>query len=233
MPEDEQSFGGANQHEQESEDQVRSRLGLANSGDDRVTVVGIGAVNYRKGVDLFVQCAAAYYAEFPEANTRFVWVGSGYKPDADGAFSSSIADQITRSKLEGRVTFAGEIKNMDAVYRNADILALTSRLDPMPNVAIEAFCAAMPVVCFARAAGTGETLEDAGVASLCIAEYLNTHDMAAKIAALVHSPSLKSEVGETLRRHVEGKFDFDDYATFVEELALAAGADRQAEGQVG
>ncbi|MCB1474723.1 MAG: glycosyltransferase family 4 protein [Rhodobiaceae bacterium] len=234
LPEDVQSAAnGRRPNAIEKDEQVRSLLGLENSDQDRVTIVGIGAVNQRKGVDLFIQCAAHYFAGNPDDNVRFVWVGGGHRPDVDGGFSASIADQITRSKLEGRVTFAGEIKNMDAVYRNADILALTSRLDPMPNVAIEAFCAAIPVVCFARAAGTGETLEDAGVAPLCIAEYLNTHDMAAKIAALVHSPSLKSEVGETLRRHVEGKFDFDDYATFVEELALAAGADRQAEGQVG
>lgn len=222
MPEDRRFADKRNERPvQESDEEVRNLLGLANAGDDRVTVVGIGAVNYRKGVDLFIQCAAAYFAAYPDANTRFVWVGSGYDPEADGAFSSSLADQIGRSALEGRVTFAGEIKNMDAVYRNADILALTSRLDPMPNVAIEAFSAAMPVVCFARAAGTGETLEDAGVAAVCVAEYLNTQDMASKIAGLAHSPALLAEVGTRLQQHVEGQFDFDDYAAFIENLATA------------
>ena len=64
------------------------------------------------------------------------------------------------SGLEKTVTFLGEVNSLDPVYAMADIFMLSSRLDPFPNVTIDAMLAGLPVVCFKDASGVAELLSN-------------------------------------------------------------------------
>jgi glycosyltransferase involved in cell wall biosynthesis len=55
----------------EAELTIRSRLRPAGAGDDLV-VVGMGFVDWRKGVDLFIATATAILAREPKAPVRFI-----------------------------------------------------------------------------------------------------------------------------------------------------------------
>ena len=46
-------------------------------------VIGAGAIQPRKGVDLFVAVAALIKQQAPELNVQFAWIGSGYDPEHD------------------------------------------------------------------------------------------------------------------------------------------------------
>src|SRR5262249_38861963 len=128
--------------------------------EDTIVVLGVGSVSFRKGVDLFIQCAQQilarsrkrsirFLARRRTPNIRFLWIGHGYDPDKDMAYSVYLSEQIRRSNLEDHVVFAGELVGLEAAYRTADMFLLTSRLDALSNVAIDAMCAGLPILCFA------------------------------------------------------------------------------------
>ena len=77
----------------------------------------------------------------------------------DSAYSSYLAEQIERSGLEGKVDIIDELPDLQPAYLNCDLFLLSSRLDPMPNVAIDAAIHGLPIVCFENASGIASLLK--------------------------------------------------------------------------
>src|SRR2546426_1171050 len=92
-------------------------------------VLGCGTVHLRKGVDLFLSCAAAVAALGTKRPVRFVWIGHGYDPQRDASYSCYLADQIARSGLENIVTILDEVADLQPAYSQTDVFFLSSRLD--------------------------------------------------------------------------------------------------------
>lgn len=187
---------------------------------DGVVILGVGFVQFRKGVDLFIECAARIQDKAPDLPFRFIWVGKGYDPEKDVAYSAYLADQILRAGLAGKVQFMDEVTNLDSVYDAANILLLSSRLDPLPNVAIDAIANGLPVVCFNKTTGIADILSGHGLGNECVANYLNTKDMACKVLALALSQELRSNVAEKARCLTEQVFHMGNYVSRLERLAL-------------
>ena len=185
-------------------------------------IAGIGYVSYRKGVDLFIQCAERLIKNYPEKSLRFVWIGDNYRPDTDTAYSAFLADQVERSSVGERIAFLGEVQDMATVYESVDILLLTSRLDPFPNVTIEALSAGVPTICFEGASGTVETLNATGCGTACVARFLDVDDMVEKAGKLLTSDTAMQNVGEALRRSTKSLFSMERYVQEVENVALRA-----------
>ena len=61
-----------------------------------------------------------------------------------------------------------------------------------------------------------------GFTEHCVAPYLDTHDMAAKILAFIDSKSLRQEIGEQLRQMAIEVFDMEHYTAQLEEFGLAS-----------
>ena len=187
-----------------------------------VVVLGAGSVHLRKGVDLFIEVAARVVSAPGGGNCRFVWLGNGYDPDGDVHYSAYLADQIQRAGLEEHLFFAGETRAIETAYAEADIFLMSSRLDPMPNVAVDALAHGKPVLCFDKATGIADFLKGSGLGDHCVARYLDTADMADKIRALASSKSLRQEVGEKGREASVSYFNMTDYVTRLEALARKA-----------
>src|SRR4029077_21281947 len=124
------------------------RLVRPDHATDAFVVLGMGAVHLRKGVDLFLATAAGTRRLAPELRFRFVWIGDGYDPVGDSAYSVYLAEQIVRSDLTETVAMLDAVENLDPAYANADVFFMSSRLDPQPNVAIHALTRGIPTVCF-------------------------------------------------------------------------------------
>ena len=154
------------------------------SADNTLVIIGIGSIHLRKGVDLFIQCAAQVLPRVQGAKCRFVWIGKGYDPVNDVGYSVYLADQIRRAGLEGKIFFVDETAAIETAYEVADVFLLTSRLDPLPNVAIDAMAHGLPVLCFAKTTGIADFLIEIGLKENCVAEYLDTADMTKKILTL-------------------------------------------------
>jgi len=207
--------------------QAALRQALRPAGDTGLVFLGAGTVNLRKGVDLFIEAARRILAGPEGQRARFVWIGRRYAPATDLAYSVYLEDQMARSGIAGRVSFLPETQFVEDAYSLADVLLLPSRLDPLPNVGIDAMAVGLPVVCFDRATGLAEQLDAAGAKAECVAGYLDIGDMAAKALALATSAQLRADVGQRLKSYSASHLDFARYALKIEDLGLRAGARTQ------
>ena len=189
------------------------------SDEQPFLVIGAGSVQFRKGVDLFLDCAARVIHSFPIKSVRFVWVGKGYDPDNDTGYSVYLADQIERAGLAQHVAFLGETPDMAVVYEAADLMLLTSRLDPLPNVAIDALTEGLPVLCFEKTTGIADILVEGGLQEDCVAQYLDTQALAEKILRLATDPELHHDVAVRCKHLASSTFDMVGYVQAFERLA--------------
>jgi glycosyltransferase involved in cell wall biosynthesis/ubiquinone/menaquinone biosynthesis C-methylase UbiE len=206
----------------QEEARVIRKLRPEGSPDDMVVILGAGTVQMRKGVDLFIDCAAKILRSSPDRNFRFVWIGDGYDPIEDITYSVYLADQIRRAGLQDCIFFMKNTSAIEAAYKTADILVLSSRLDPLPNVAIDIMLHGKPVICFEKTTGIADILIKQGFADQCVAPYLDTDDMASKIQAFIDSKSLRQDLGGQLRQMAIEVFDMDHYTAQLEEFGLAS-----------
>jgi glycosyltransferase involved in cell wall biosynthesis len=211
------------------EARVRDTLRPGGADDDKVVVIGAGFVQQRKGIDLFIECAARVLATEAGKRCRFVWIGKGYDPEHDIGYSVYLADQLRRSGVERDVIMMNETSSIEVAYDNADILLISSRLDPLPNVAIDAMAHGLPVVCFDRTTGFADVFAQAGLGGELVAGYLDTADMADKVIALANAPQRRRELGERMRRLVDERFDMQRYVDAIDGLAARAAARMAAE----
>lgn len=179
-------------------------------------VLGAGSINFRKGVDLFLQCARRILSKVGENRCRFVWIGQGYAPRTDAALSVYLEDQIIRAGLVDAVEIIDETTEIETAYELADLFLLSSRLDPLPNVAIDAMFFGKPVVCFAKTTGIASFLEERGLAEPCVAEYLDVEGAAEKASRLLLAPDARLQMAGKLSAHVAEDFDM---ARYVEKVA--------------
>lgn len=187
-------------------------------GRQPIIVLGVGAVQYRKGVDLFIECAARIRATDPASEYRFFWVGGGYQPGSDLNYSAYLADQIHRAGLSRHFAVLGETDQLEQVYEQADLFLLTSRLDPLPNVAIDAAIQGLPVLCFAETTGIADFMAGAGLGDSLVADYLDTGDMARKAVALAQSAERREAVSRALQTAAATSFSMQSYVEALRGL---------------
>ncbi len=192
--------------------------------NDAVVVLGAGFVQLRKGVELFLECAARVARSPGGERCRFVWIGKGYEPDEDVLYSVYLADQVRRAGLQKQVIFIDETSAIDTAYEESDLLLLSSRLDPLPNVAIDAIASGVPVLCFDKTTGIADFLIESGLRAYCVAEYLDTGELAAKVLALAGDTALRVEVAARGRDAADAYFNMAHYVASLERLAIGVAA---------
>jgi glycosyltransferase involved in cell wall biosynthesis len=188
-----------------------------------VHVLGVGSVEYRKGVDLFIECGRQMRALDPAIEYRFHWVGGGYDPVGDRQYSAYLADQVRRAGLASCFQVLANTDKLDDVYAQADLFLLTSRLDPLPNVAIDAAMQGLPLLCFAGTTGIADFLAEAGLSEILVADYLCTMDMARKAVALWNSPEQRERVSADLQASAQAAFSMENYVGALRGLLVDAG----------
>ena len=213
---------GSNSDDEKARLQTAFRPAAAK--EKRIVIIGAGTVQFRKGVDLFIEAATRVLTSPGGENAHFFWIGPQYNPEKDLVYSVYLEDQLRRAGVADRVVMLSETTEIELAYSLADIFVLSSRLDPLPNVTIDALSVGLPVICFENASGTADLLIEAGLKDACVASYIDTSDMADKILALVKDPSLRADVAAQSRVFAGKTFDFDAYARRIEALGLNAAA---------
>ncbi len=222
------SLPGDDAAEDLAEDDIRASIGAAPGPEKVKVVLGAGRVQMRKGVDLFVQTAAEARRIVGDG-IRFVWVGDGYSPGTDVQYSAWVADMVRRLDLENHVFFLPAQSSLDALFAVSDVFYLPSRLDPFPNVALDALRAGRAVVCFDRATGVVDALSNAPgrkAAAGAAVPYCDVKEAAKALVRLLQPAEAKRALGNAAlaRRH----FAFADYAAAISEELTAAAALREA-----
>ena len=182
--------------------------------DNHVVIIGCGTVELRKGVDLFISVAAALQKRLPPRRFRFVWVGK----EMDYIYSNFLATHVNCSGLQETMTFLGQVNSLEPVYAMADIFLLSSRLDPFPNVAIDAMLAGLPVVCFRKGSGVAEVLSDRADLERLVVPYADAESAAEVIDQLSTDDCYYQAAKIATRNLALSTFDMDRYVARLDQV---------------
>jgi glycosyltransferase involved in cell wall biosynthesis len=201
------------------ENKLLALSGLREAG--AFIVIGAGSVQLRKGVDLFLAIAADVQRNHPNRRVYFVWVGHGYAPETDMGYSIYLKEQLQRSSLEDEFTFLGEVSDLEPVYALADAFLLTSRLDPLPNVSIDAAHRSIPIICFEGASGTAEIMLADPVTATGVVPYLDTAAAARVIGHLALNDEAHRLMAEATDRLAHAIFNMNHYVAQLDALGAS------------
>lgn len=189
-------------------EQTRRELGLS---PEAVVVGSVGALNWRKAPDLFLQVAKRTIAQLGERDVQFVWLGPAPPNDAT---EKQVRHDLARSGLEERVRFVGPRADPRPVMALFDVFVLTSREDPFPLSCLEAAALGKPVVCF-DAGGMSEFLESE---EQLVVPYLDVEAMARRVAVLIESDAERRELGRKLAQRVRDRHTIEATAPALLEV---------------
>ncbi len=188
--------------------------------DGTLLVVGMGTITIRKGVDVFVSAAADVVRRRPDLAIQFAWAGEAF--NFDQAYVDAVEQQIERSGLAGRFRFLGAFSDLGPLYERADVMILSSRLDPLPNVSIDSALHGIPVLCFENASGMAEILLQHAETRRLVVPYLNASAIADEVIGLATDPEWRARAAEAMRRIGESTFDMERYVDRIDTLARSA-----------
>jgi glycosyltransferase involved in cell wall biosynthesis len=188
--------------------------------DRKFCVIGIGTITMRKGVDLFIAAAAAVKRMLPDQKVSFAWVGAHFS--FDQPYFDALKQQLDESGLNDEVELLGELDDLDHVYDRADIFLLSSRLDPLPNVAIESALRGIPVVCFNQTSGIAELLLKHDEIRDLVVPYLDTNAAAKLICSLATDPVKLRRFSTAIAGIAHRHFNMENYVKQIDELGTGA-----------
>ena len=190
--------------------------------EGRCLVIGVGTITPRKGVDAFIAVAAAAKRLGSKATLTFIWIGKSF--DFDIGHKDLLEEQIDRSGLRGEILFPGEFEDLAPVYERADMYFLSSRLDPLPNTAIDAAFSGLPVVCFDGASGIADMWSEDQALKELVVPYLDIEAAARTIVVLADNEARRTAASEAVKTFAAAHFDMDEYVSKIVALGSAASA---------
>ena len=186
---------------------------------EKILILGAGQIQQRKGIDIFVSVASEINRKVPNKEIQFAWIGEGYDPVNDFNVSLWIEDQINRSGLKEKMIILDNSTAYGELMKRADLFLITSRLDPLPNVGIDAIMLGKPVLCFKDACGIANLLaEEKELGGLLIASYLNTTMMGKQATYLIENKKAREKVQEMLIKKGKAWFDMKQYITEIMKI---------------
>jgi len=184
-------------------DQIRRDLGIATTA---AVVLSVGHLSAIKATDVLVDAAAEVVRSHPEA--VFLKAGAGDEQER-------LEAQIARLGLNNSFRLLGGRNDIPDLLEAADIFALPSRSEGIPNAAIEAMAMGLPVVA-SRVGGIPEIIRD-GVEGLLVPP-----DDAAALARacrdLIGPSDLARHLGEAARLRASNEFSAAGMAQRYQEL---------------
>lgn len=172
---------------------------FGNSQPSRI-ILAAGRLSPEKGFDVLIDAASHVVKEHPHAG--FVIFGEGVEREA-------LTKQVQLLGLQSHVVLAGFTDRLDHYLPHADIVVLPSRTEGLPNVALEASAAGVPVVATA-VGGTPEVIAEGKTGFLVPSEDATT--MAIRIGQLLRNDDLRNRFGEAGRQRMEDEFSFEAQA---------------------
>jgi len=182
---------------------------------DICVILGVGSIEPRKGVDLFISAAQSMVRAGCPRPFRFVWIGSAISHFHRMDYQVHLCEQIRRAGLSEYVYIMDSVQNLQAAFKEADVFFLSSRLDPLPLVSLEAMEHALPLVCFDRASGIADYLKESTKTCSTVVPYLDIESAAKKIHELVTNPEDRRRIGLAQQELARNRFDMDDFTAKI------------------
>lgn len=118
---------------------LRAQLGWPT---DRVILLFVGAIIERKQPHCLLDAVHAAQRRGGDLGLHLVLVG----PEYESAYAAGMRRRARELGIEGRITWAGYLENVADALRAADVYALISTSEGMPNALLEAMATGLPCV---------------------------------------------------------------------------------------
>ena len=196
---------------------IRDRVHELSGGRGPI-IMGAGRLSPEKGFHVLVEAARYLLEKHPRA--RIIILGEG--PDR-----SMLERRATQLGLGNRLRFPGFRDDLDDLLPWADVVVLPSFTEGLPNIALEAAAAKVPIVATA-VGGTPEVVIE-NVTGFLVPPG-DPVALASQIGNLLRDSGLAQAFGAAGRRHVEEHFSFEGqagaYQALFEELVPAPAGSR-------
>ena len=147
-------------------------------------VIAVGRYCYQKDLGKLIDAWGIVCQEIRDWKLHLV---------GDGEDRAMLQEQIEKLGLVDRVVLGKAETDMKTVYRNASMLALSSRYEGLPMVLLEAQAAGLPIVSFECKCGPRDVIED-GVDGILVEEG-NVEKLAEGMLRLIKDESLRKSMG--------------------------------------
>lgn len=184
---------------------LRAEYGLA---PDAVVVLTLGRLAAEKNHALLLRASARLAA----AGVPHVVVVVGH-----GVLEPALRTLAADLGIAASVVFAGKTTEPQSWYRSADVFALPSRVEGMPNALMEAQAFGLPAVTTA-AGGASEVVEDARTGF--VVPVGDEAAFAAALRQLLTDKKLRGEMGSAARHRMRHEFALDRTVAAMEELLV-------------
>jgi glycosyltransferase involved in cell wall biosynthesis len=163
-------------------------------------VLAAGRLSPEKGFGVLIEAMARLHETYPQAGC--VIFGEGQEQE-------KLQSAIQSLGLESYVKLAGFCRTLDSLYEGADVVVLPSYTEGLPNVALEASAAGVPVVATA-VGGTPEVVAD-GETGLLVPSG-QPGPLAEAIHTILNDSDLAKRLGSQGRLRMEREYTFESQA---------------------
>ena len=200
---------------------IRSELKI----DPKTPLIAVvGRLARTKGIEFFLQSAAALAPRFPSA--RFLIVGGAC---VEPEYQTELENQATALNLAGRVIFTGQRTDVPQIMREIDISVVPSLSESCSNSLLESMAHGLPVVA-TRVGGNPEIIDD-GLNGILI-PVQDSGAMTQAITALLESPELGRHLGGSAREKVIREYTIERLLRRTEDVYVSL-LDRRRRSKVG
>lgn len=183
---------------------VRKEFGIK---DDEMVLSVVGRLVEQKGHKYLFEALSMLNGKY---NIKLLVVG-------EGPLLQSLKSQVTSHKLDDKVIFTGQRKDVAQILDASDCLVLPSLYEGLPVCVLEAMAVGKPVIA-TKVGGTPELIKD-GETGLLV-EPKNSEALLRAIEKLTHLSDRGKEMGIKARDMVYNDFSIASIAKHTEELFL-------------
>ncbi|MGM9598048.1 MAG: glycosyltransferase family 4 protein [Eubacteriales bacterium] len=173
---------------------------------DSRTILSAGHLAPVKRFTLIPEVGRTVFARHPDWQWRIC---------GEGPERAEIERKIAEYGLSKNIILAGSVSDMETEYRSAAMYVMTSGMEGLPMVLLEAKSYGLPLVSFDIMTGPGEIIRD-GVNGYLV-QSGDTAALAEKICRLIENEELRRDFSENSQVDIE-RFDFNSITDAWEEL---------------
>ncbi|MBQ3177153.1 MAG: glycosyltransferase family 4 protein [Clostridia bacterium] len=158
-------------------------------------ILSAGLLGKIKRFDLLVPIGKIVFSRHPD----WQWFLCG-----DGPEREVLENAVQEAGLSDHICFCGSVKDMESMYRRASIYVLTSEMEGLPMVLLEAKSYGLPIISFDIETGPSDIVRD-GVNGYLVKSG-DTDEMAERICGLIEEDALRKKFSDAAELDME-KFD--------------------------
>ncbi|MEA4831270.1 MAG: glycosyltransferase family 4 protein [Oscillospiraceae bacterium] len=156
----------------------------------------VGIIRKIKGYDMLCDAARIIFDAHPD----WTWEIYG-RDDFEPETTAELKEKISRLKLDKNLFLMGTTHDMPSVYKSAAIYVMTSRMEGLPMVLLEAKSFGLPLISFDIMTGPSEIISND--VNGYLVEEENTSELAAHICELIDNPQKRIEFSNNAKSGIE------------------------------